>query len=321
MTGLARVMAWAAAGSFLVASTSLHAGNTPPSAPAHEAARRFDQGVKLFEEGDFRAALIEFERAYAAVPNYRVLFDIAQCRFQLKEYAGALDAFEKYAAEGGSAISPERRKQLQSSVEELRGRVGYVKIVSDEDGLDVAIDDARIGTTPLASPVVVSAGRRKITGSKDGQSEVVRFVDVASQETVSVTLQADRRVPVAPPVDTTDASPPRQDGRSVVPVLVAFGIGAVGLGVGTIFGIAALGNKSSLDQTCVSNVCPASSQWLIDDSQRNALVSTISFAAGAAGVAAGTLLLVFNKAEDPRSSNRELNVFIGAGTAKVSGSF
>src|SRR5688572_21286235 len=64
-----------------------------PSAEAKQEAReRFNQGLALFEDGDYGLALIEFERAYAVVPDYRVLYNIAQVNIQLGRYAKARHA-------------------------------------------------------------------------------------------------------------------------------------------------------------------------------------------------------------------------------------
>src|SRR5688572_14005202 len=46
-------------------------GDEPVDDTVEEARRRFDRGVRLYAEGDYPLALIEFERAYELVSNYR----------------------------------------------------------------------------------------------------------------------------------------------------------------------------------------------------------------------------------------------------------
>src|SRR5688500_5007200 len=54
-----------------------------------EARQRYDRGIRLYAEGEFALAVIEFERAYTLVPDYRVLYNIGQVRIQLAQYARA----------------------------------------------------------------------------------------------------------------------------------------------------------------------------------------------------------------------------------------
>ena len=63
--------------------------------PRAEASKRFRRGVKLYNDGDFVAALIEFKRAYELEPNYRVLYNLGQTSRELKDYAAALRAYEQ----------------------------------------------------------------------------------------------------------------------------------------------------------------------------------------------------------------------------------
>jgi hypothetical protein len=262
------------AGLALFASTPSRASDAPPDVQAHAAATHFDRGVKLYEERDWRAALVEFQRAYAILPQYRVLYNVGQCLYQVEDYVGSLEAFEKYIAEGGAEIPQERREQAQSSIHELRGRVAHLRVVANVAGAEVTVDDAVAGTTPLAAPLLVSAGRRKIVARKPGRTEVVRFVDVAGEDSVDVALSLE----AAPPTGSNSPGGTPKGGRSPVPAIVAFSIAAAGGAVGAVSGIEALGNKWALDRACSAKSCPPSSQSLIDESKRNAALSSVGFA-------------------------------------------
>jgi hypothetical protein len=291
--------------------------------------------VKLYEEGDWRGALVEFERAYATLPNYRVLYDIGQCRFQLQDYAGALDALQKYLAEGGSEVPPDRREKVTATIDDLNMRVAHLHITANVDGAEIAVDDVAVGTTPLPGPITVSVGRRRISLTQQGRAPVVRFVDVAGQDTVEVPLTVEatpeaKTLPATAAVALAAVPPAPTSHRSTVPAWIGFGVGAAGAFVGTYFGITAVDNKRDLDRQCTNKVCPAGSQSLIDDSNRNALVSTIGVVAGAAGVALGVTWLVYVRSGEgsgQRSGNRSpppsqaLRLYIGPGSAGAEGSF
>ena len=65
-------------------------GTTADSTPATEQARaHFQRGVDYYTEGDLAAALVEFERAYALQPAYRLLYNLGQVTYELRDYAAA----------------------------------------------------------------------------------------------------------------------------------------------------------------------------------------------------------------------------------------
>merc|ERR1712065_115800 len=88
----------------------------------------FRMGVDFYRDRDFRAALIEFRRAYAIVPHHTVLFNLAQAALELKEYVMALEYLEEYLERGGGQISRVRRDDVTAMMEELRSRTGVVEV-------------------------------------------------------------------------------------------------------------------------------------------------------------------------------------------------
>ncbi|MFT3769445.1 MAG: tetratricopeptide repeat protein [Minicystis sp.] len=148
----------------------------------------FDNAVALYREGDYRNALIEFRRAYEISGNYRALYNIGQTEFELQNYAGALRSFQAYLTQGGADIEPERRAAVEGDIKKLNARVAKVTIKTNAAGADVLVDDVVIGQSPLAEPVLASAGRRKITVQKGELVPVTRVVDVPGGEAVTVTI-------------------------------------------------------------------------------------------------------------------------------------
>src|SRR4051794_16402603 len=60
----------------------------------------FKRGLELYQDGDFRAALIELERAYALEPRYRLLYDLGQVAYALRNYVDAERYFTEYLEKG-----------------------------------------------------------------------------------------------------------------------------------------------------------------------------------------------------------------------------
>ena len=84
---------------------------------AHEAGKHFQRAVALYGEADYRAALVEFRRAYALSPNAAVLYNVGEAEYQLQDYAGALQTFEHYLTE--SSPSDAHHAEVESNVNVL----------------------------------------------------------------------------------------------------------------------------------------------------------------------------------------------------------
>lgn len=182
----------------------------------------FDNAVVLFREGDHRAALTEFRRAYELSHNYRTLYNVAQTEFEVHEYASALRSFKKYLVEGGAEIDAERRTEVEGEIKKLMTRVATLTITSNAAGAEVLVDDVSIGRTPLSEAVMVSAGRRKITVQKGDLAPVSRVVEVAGGDATTLTVNlaepqagATAGAPaVTAPASSQPAAPPATPSRA-----------------------------------------------------------------------------------------------------------
>ncbi len=293
------------------------------SDPVASARMHFARGVKLYEEDDFRAALIEYNRAHELAPNWAVLYNVGQAHYQLRDYANALRTLERYVREGGARIDAERRAQVDREIDELRGRVARVRVLVNVDGAAVALDDSPLERPEVGEAVLVGAGRHRFTASKAGYVSAVRVVDIAGGDDLGVVL--DLAAETTTPVRSSDA-------RSYVATGFALAIGVVGVGVGSAFGVAAMENKSSLNRDCnARKECPSSEQGVIDGFARNGAISTAGFGVGAAGLAFGAYLFFHerSKQEKPSPSLAEQHVpqrvfmtpWVGLGAGGVFGTF
>src|SRR5512132_1338131 len=150
---LAPLLAGLVSASTLVAPLAASAQPAPPfakkGAAPDEGREHFTRGVALFREGDYRAALVEFRRAYEISHNYRALYNIAQTEFEVQDYAGARSSFQKYLTEGGAEIEAGRRAEVEADIKKLAARVARIEIKTNTEGADILVDDVVIGQAPL----------------------------------------------------------------------------------------------------------------------------------------------------------------------------
>ncbi len=191
-------------------------GVAAPASGSEEASQRFRSGVSFYKDKDYAAALVEFKRAYELVPNFTVLFNLGQTARELKDYAAALKAFEQYLDEGGAKIPAPRRKEVVASVDELKRKVGTLKIVASVDGAEITLDEVAIGVSPLAAAVVANVGRHKVSATSTGFTPAQRVVEVAGMTETPVSLELTRIE--AAPVVVVEA--PRPPPKLVTPTIV-----------------------------------------------------------------------------------------------------
>jgi hypothetical protein len=99
-------------------------------------------------------------------------------------------------------------------------------------------------------------------------------------------------------------------------------IGGVGVGVGSVFGVVALGAKSTLDGACgpTKKACPKQSD--VDALSTDAWVSNIGFGVGVVGLAVGVILLATHHGpEKTATSAPHVTPWVGLGSAGVGGTF
>ena len=169
---------------FTLPAAQLAHAETP--AAVKKAGKHFQRGVALYNETDYRAALVEFRRAYETAPNSAVLYNIGQTYYQLQSYAQALTTFERYLAESGDAAT--HKKEVDDTVEILRSRVGKLQLAVNLDGCEISVDDELAGKTPIGEPVLVSIGRRKVIAMCEGRAAETRIVEVAAGDVLEVKI-------------------------------------------------------------------------------------------------------------------------------------
>jgi tetratricopeptide (TPR) repeat protein len=293
--------------------------NTAQTAESHdsvESARaHFKLGVDFYRERNFRAALIEFQRAYADMPHYKLLYNLGQASLELQEYAGAIDYFTAYLREGGDEVTPERRAEVEQSIRFLESRIARVTISSNRDGAEIYVDDTLVGRVPLAEPVRVGAGRHKFTAVRQGSPPVERMVDVAANEQREVRLEfEERRAPaLASAPQVTEIV--RTDGSNTAAIWAGMATAMLGAGAITMTVLSALAQKE-YDDELGSITTRSKLDTLRDDAETKALVTDIAW--GATIVAGGiTAVLIFSGDEDASAERAERGVGVRVGPAGV----
>jgi hypothetical protein len=267
--------------------------------------QRFDYAIRVMKEAE------------ALDPSPALEVDLADALAQ----AGRLVDASKmlHAAEGAPATTPAAKKTQEAAkkqLAELEARIPHIKVTAT-DGAAIKIDGAEVSEGDVA----VDPGDHKVTAEADGFDPAEKTVHVAEGAHERVKLKLSPAGTAAKPAEEADSG----GGGSKLPAVIAFGVGAVGLGVGTAFGILAFSQTSAAKSECSAfSICPQSDASTISSAQTAGNVSTVGFIAGGVGVAAGVVLLIVSSGSKKAPEKKEsatVTPWVGLGQAGVTGRF
>ncbi|HLM75393.1 MAG TPA: hypothetical protein VK459_21925, partial [Polyangiaceae bacterium] len=174
------------------AITALSIGLCPSPALAQvdEYKQRMDKGVKLFQDKNYVAAVVEFEAAYKVRPKASPLINISLCHKGMFNYPKAIAALEQALAKHSDTMDQADIKAAREAIAEMRDLLAYVTLKVDPPTATVTVDDEVLPPGALASPVPLGPGPHRITARAEGYSSAEQSVSVASGE-------KDRKVSIA----------------------------------------------------------------------------------------------------------------------------
>jgi hypothetical protein len=181
---------------------------------SQEAARaHFFRGVKYYEGGDLRWALLEFQRAYELSGNYRILYNLGRVNEELNTYAEATRAFEEYLRLGGDDIGAERREEVVRELETLRPKLARLTITVGVEGAEVVVDNRSMGLSPLGAAISVDGGEHFVVVRRTGYAQEEKRIVVAAGDAVDVAFEL-RRLDAGPRSAASSTARPRSRATS-----------------------------------------------------------------------------------------------------------
>jgi hypothetical protein len=259
------------------------------------------EGVTLANAGRCSDAIEKLERAELLHHAPTTAVRLAECEIQLGHLVKGTERLQRVVREplpanahaAFAAAVAGARGLLDTTVPKLATiRIGVgaprgtrVTLTIDGEATSNAIVDMdrRIDPGPHAIRVMAE-------GFLPGEESL----SLAEGQTKSVRIEL-RADPNYKPVEAAAvlAQPAVVSKSSRLPAWIAFGIGAVGLGVGTYGAIAVRSKTNMFGNRCDANrVCPTEFQSDIRDAKTLASVSTAGFVTAGVGLAAGVALLV-----------------------------
>jgi hypothetical protein len=174
------------------------------------ARRRFQEGVKYFDQKRYEEARAAFLQAYALKHHPAVLLNLAQSEIRSGHPLEAARHFSAFLHESPNASSAERT-EAEKGLAAARTKLGRIHIGA-ATGADVTVDGESVGQAPFAEPIDVLPGTHTIEG-KLGTRTASTMVSVLVGKSASVSLNLEP----APTAATPPPPPPAPTG-TVAPI-------------------------------------------------------------------------------------------------------
>ena len=320
------------------------------------------EGSQAFNEGRFKDAVDLFTKAESLVHAPPHLLFMARAHAKLGQFVKAREAYMKIVKEQLAPNAPQAFRDAQSAAEEERklvephiGRLTIsVEGADKAKGLSVAVDGQPVSNVLLGVPQPMDPGEHTVTASATGfkAAPATATLKDAGQGSVALKLEVDDSVPPAtatpaaaapgsgPVVSSAPSGAPPSDAAAGgagngmrIGSYVGFGVGAVGIALGTVFVLKSSSNRKDADKAAAAlnaqcgNICDADSPEAknvssLDDKARSAkTLGIVGYVVGGLGVATGVTLFVLSNNQAEPGKSAFVAPYVGFGALGLRGAF
>ncbi|XXX75673.1 tetratricopeptide repeat protein [Sorangium sp. So ce134] len=185
---------------------------SPALAQVEPYRQHMENGIKLFQDRNYRAAIVEFEAAYEEKPKASPLFNIALAEKALFNYPRAIAALERALAQHRDTMDEGDERTARSAIEEMRALLARLTIELSPPDATLIIDGEEQPPSPSGARVVeLGPGVHRIGARADGHVSADQSVTVVSGERdkkVKLTLAPEKPPATAAPQPYTPPPPP-----------------------------------------------------------------------------------------------------------------
>lgn len=294
----------------------------------------FKQGRALLEQGKIAEACEKLAESERLVPAAGTLLNLALCNEKLGKTATAYAAFVEARARAQHDGRADRVKTADAHIAALEPKLSRLTITVpanvDLPALRVFRDGSEVGRAAWGTAMPVDPGEHTVEARADGYKSWTRTARIG-QNADAQTMTLEALEPDAPPVTEPPPQPPLAAPKPVAPLppqplpapatatapavhaetgdgqrtlaYVLGGVGVVGVGVGSYFGLRARSKWSDSDEGCPrDDQCTAAGAEAARDARTAADVSTLSFALGGAALGVGAWLFFTAEPADRKSA-------------------
>ena len=258
--------------------------------------------AKLLDRGKIKEACEKLESSYRIDEALGTLLNLASCHEKQGRLATAWGEYNEGLSIAKKAGQATRQKFAREHAAAIEPRLAHLTVLVEAsarvEGLEVSVDKVVLASGAWTTPVPVDPGEHLIAATAPGRTRWEQRSALKEAESITVavpTLASSPTLTQIPGSTPAPAAPPPARSAWKLRVgIAALGLGAVGLGVGAVFGSRAFSLAATSNQGCKpdGSCSPAGYQAYL--SGRSAATNAdvlIGVGVGAASVGAVLLIL------------------------------
>jgi hypothetical protein len=279
----------------------------------------YDEARQLVAAEKFEQACPKFKASYELDPAGGTLLNLADCYERQGKTALAWTTFKDALEAARRDGKNERIEFATQHIAALEKRLSRLSVAVSETarvpGLEITVDGTPLAEAAYGIALPVDPGTHRIRAVAPGKRAFEKSIEVpsSSAEHLKIELPALADASGEPPAPPKQAERSSTAGQTTVNGpstststartlgFVAGGLGVVAVGVGSYFGLRAFSRWEARNQACEGG-CTADAKTAGDEAKSAATVSTVGFAAGAAALGVGlVLILTSSSAKEPQA--------------------
>jgi hypothetical protein len=321
----------------VLVGVSLFAGVVAHADEASKAAAEslFQDGRRLMKEGKFGEACPKLAESNRMDPGVGTLLYLGECYERDGRTATAWATFREAEGAAASAKQSDRQLAARKRADLLEGKLVRLTLRLEKPipGVEVRLDGNMMSSALLGTPIAVDPGSHLVAATAPGRaawSTTVTMSTSGKEVVVPDLASAVAEAPAAPLPSAAPAvtsappppPPPETAPRTSAPgwptekkvAVVAGGVGAASLLVGSFFGIRAFSKWGASKDNCVGTRCNDQGLGDVDGAKTSATLANVLIGVGVAGLGAGTVLWLTAK-------DTTVGLSVTPGGAVVKGAF
>jgi len=260
----------------------------------------FKDGKRLMQENQYAAACPKFAESQRLDPGIGTMLWLGECQSKNGQIASAWAIFHEAEALAAKTKDP-RVSVARDEAAKLEPRISKLTLdvspaASSTQGLEIKRDGVVLGKPLWGTPIPTDGGSHTITASAPSKKSWSTTIAVPKESgAISVKIPSLEDAPAEQPVapsKSQDEDPHRGSTQRILGLVIG-GVGLVGIGAGSYFGIATGSKNDESKDKCRPdnpNLCSQEGLDLRDDAKMFGTISTISFIAGGALLVGGVVL-------------------------------
>ena len=128
-----------------------------------DAKRKFEEGVRYFQDENYPMALAAFEASYRLRKSAIVLFNVGMCQKALFRFTESVQSFQTLLTSDDEKVTAAMRQDILVAIESMEEQAGKLALKNLSAKATVSVDGRPVGEGASTDPLLLSPGRHVVT--------------------------------------------------------------------------------------------------------------------------------------------------------------